>query len=390
MPLKVCHITNGQTGHLFPWIESCRRAGYEIHLVTPEGPGIEPTGELRGVRIHCLRTSRSRPIRFALQLLQLKLSHLIEKIQPDVVHSHQVVPYGFYGALCGVHPHLMTAFGSDVLVEAQRSRIKRALAAYACRSSDAYTADSSELIRALSALGADGRRCHTIHRGVDLKLFTPSVNRRAAKQALGLDPDVPAILSPRLLMPNYNVDVIIRSIPLVRKKIPRVMFLIKFWYGELYQGLKELASALGVGDAVRFDGYIPYQQMPLYYQAADVCVSIPSSDASGRANFEAMACGAPLLVSELPWLQDFKQEHFGVSFFRLPKISPDALAEALIDLLENDVLRLKLMEGNLAFVRKHMDQEIWLEKMQAVYEQLRRPSAPGAQPWVNPPKNVFG
>ena len=44
--------------------------------------------------------------------------------------------------------------------------------------------------------------------------------------------------------------------------------------------------------------------MASYYQAADVCVSIPSSDSSPRSVWEAMACGCPVVVSDLPWVHE--------------------------------------------------------------------------------------
>ena len=51
-------------------------------------------------------------------------------------------------------------------------------------------------------------------------------------------------------------------------------------------------------------GHVPYEQMAAYYQAADVCVSIPSSDSSPRSVWEAMACGCPVVVSDLPWVHE--------------------------------------------------------------------------------------
>ena len=51
-------------------------------------------------------------------------------------------------------------------------------------------------------------------------------------------------------------------------------------------------------------GNVPVERMPDVYRAADVVVSIPSSDSSPRSVWEALACGRPVVVSDLPWARE--------------------------------------------------------------------------------------
>ena len=51
------------------------------------------------------------------------LRRVVREIAPDVLHAHYVVEHGFYGLVAGFHPYVVTAWGSDVLVEPVRDPI---------------------------------------------------------------------------------------------------------------------------------------------------------------------------------------------------------------------------------------------------------------------------
>ena len=62
--------------------------------------------------------------------------------------------------------------------------------------------------------------------------------------------------------------------------------------GEVSQ-LRDLASGLGIGDHVCFLGAVDHEKLPLYYNAADVCVVPSYYESFGLVALEAMACGTP-------------------------------------------------------------------------------------------------
>ena len=135
--------------------------------------------------------------------------------------------------------------------------------------------------------------------GVDLDHFRPAESGRAAVRAeLGL-PEGRIVLSPRSLMPLYNPRVIVEAFELPRRRPP---------------GPPARAQAHGHGpppigplrhpDRVHVVGHVPYERMVEWYQAADVCVSVASSDSSPRSVWEAMATGTPCVVSDLPWVHE--------------------------------------------------------------------------------------
>ena len=382
--MRICHITNGGSWHLLPWIDACRQGGHEIHLVSPRWEGF-PRGAVRGpkapdsvdlgllsglngVKLHVLPALRNKALSFAFHLGQIYFGRLIENINPDIIHSHQVFPYGLYASLSRFHPHVTTAFGSEVLIHARRSRIRRWLTANPLTSADAITVDSEMLRQAVINLGGKASHCHLIHFGVDRDVFNPVIPRKQAREQLQLQ-GYPIILSPRLLMSNYNIDVILRSVPIVRKHFPNVLFLIKFGYGNLKEECESLVRTLEISDHVRFIGYVPDELMPLYYRASDVAVSIPSFDSAGRSNFEAMACDLPAIVSNLPWVDDIEHT-YGANFIRLKRITPDDTADAIVRALRDKLLSNQLRKNNRHLLDRFMDRKIWCKKMLNLYNKL--------------------
>ena len=107
------------------------------------------------------------------------------------------------------------------------------------------------------------------------------------------------ILSPRSLTPVYNPDTILAAFDLLAEALPDAQLVLKHM-GEGTADLERLAAR----ERVHVVGHVPYERMAWYYQAADVCVSIPSSDSSPRSVWEAMACGCPVVVSDLPWVRE--------------------------------------------------------------------------------------
>ena len=89
---------------------------------------------------------------------------------------------------------------------------------------------------------------------------------------------------------------------------------------------------LGLGDAVTVLGNVPQERLSDVYRAADVVVSIASSDSSPRSVWEALACGRPVVVSDLPWARD---ELASGGQALLAALSADDVAAAIIRVLDD-------------------------------------------------------
>ena len=140
-------------------------------------------------------------------------------------------------------------------------------------------------------------------RGVDVQRYRPGLDTRELRRSLGLDETAPVILSPRYQVDEelYNLDVVIEAFAAVRERFPKAVC-VQMYEPSREQGrlrLERKAAEHGLGAAYRLVPAVENATMPLFFNLADVVVSIPSSDGFPVTILEASACGAPLVVGEL-------------------------------------------------------------------------------------------
>ncbi|HEY9688595.1 MAG TPA: glycosyltransferase [Coleofasciculaceae cyanobacterium] len=123
-----------------------------------------------------------------------------------------------------------------------------------------------------------------------------------------------------------GVDVTIRALPLIARIIPNVKYLV-IGRGDDRPRLEALAYEMGVGDRVVFAGFVPTEELPDFYRAADLYV-MPSQEGFGIAYLEAMATGVPVIAGDDDGSADPLQD--GRLGWRVPHRDSDAVARAAI------------------------------------------------------------
>ncbi|MBI4619596.1 MAG: glycosyltransferase family 4 protein [Desulfobacterales bacterium] len=147
----------------------------------------------------------------------------------------------------------------------------------------------------LSCHGVADEKVIVIPGGVDTDRFTPSSDRLKLKKELRVPIEKTLLLSVRNLVPRMGLENLIYAMADVVKKT-RNVYLIFGGEGALEERLKGLVEQLGLGLFVRFEGFIPENKLPFYYQAADLFV-LPTKmlEGFGLVTVESLSCGTPVL-----------------------------------------------------------------------------------------------
>jgi glycosyltransferase involved in cell wall biosynthesis len=293
-------------------------------------------------------------------------------MKPDVLHAHYVTNYGLFGALCNVKPFILTAWGSDVLAVPEArlvSIIKKQMAIFALKKADVITCDAKHMKEAMKNLGVPAEKIELVYFGVDTRKFSHRHKSNALKAKLETY-DSPTVISLRNLEPIYDVETLVKSVPLVLEKIPETKFVIA-GKGSEERKLEELAKSLGVKDNVKFVGFIPNEELPEYLNTVDVYVSTALSDAGIAASTaEAMACEIPVVITDVAdnkkWVED------GVNGFLVPIKDPKSLAEKIIYLLRNEDVRKRFGKINRQIIEERNNYHGEMKKMEDIYKGLIR------------------
>ena len=288
------------------------------------------------------------------------MRRLLRETRPDVVHAHWM-PIAGLALLYGASPLVVSAWGSDVFRATPLQRIAwRLVGHYA----DVLMGSSVALLRGLQDLGASPERTVLLNWGVDLGAFSPPWGgRQAARRALGLPPG-PMIVSPRSGADVYNPEIVLRAFERVADERSDITLVL----------LRTVAGGDGLGplrhpERVRIVGRVPHDAMADYYGAADVCVSIASSDSSPRSVWEAMACGAPCVLSDIPWVHELIND--GEHALIVP-IDEEAVAQALRRLLDDRPHAARISADARRLVEEHRDRDRETERLCAIYERVAR------------------
>lgn len=293
----------------------------------------------------------------------------------DLIHSH----YWLSGAVgrrlareWGV-PHV-TMFHTLGEVK-NRARLSEHEPTYRIRE-EAAIADTADRIIVASEhermplaqlYGADQNKVCVVPLGVDLERFRP-IERRAARHAVGLDGQ-PVILFVGRVEPLKGVDILIAAAAQISVESDFLLLIIgadASTHGELAH-LRRLAVELGVADKVQFVEPVDHERLPLFYNAADVCVVPSYYESFGLVALEAMACGVPVVAARVGGLVSTVRD--GETGYLIPWHCPEPFAERLELLLMNEDLRRHLgRRARIAAEQYHWSKIA--EQVAQIYDEL--------------------
>ncbi|HEX5478749.1 MAG TPA: glycosyltransferase [Dehalococcoidia bacterium] len=217
----------------------------------------------------------------------------------------------------------------------ERIEVERAVA----ETADAIVVASGHeqaLLRDLYAI--DGERVAIVPCGVDTDLFAPA-DKEQARRKLQLRDEERIILFVGRIEPLKGIDVLIGAAAQLHEDENFRVLIVggdARTEAEVAQ-LRLLAERLGVDHHISFVGAVDHADLPLYYNAADVCVVPSYYESFGMVAIESMACGTPVVASRVGGLASTVLD--GKTGYLISWRCPEPFAERLELLLDNDELR---------------------------------------------------
>jgi glycosyltransferase involved in cell wall biosynthesis len=233
--------------------------------------------------------------------------------------------------------------------------------------------DKDDLIRLYHA---DPARITVVPCGFDRHEFRP-MSQRAARLGLGLDPAEPILLQLGRLVPRKGVDNVVRAVGvLARDHDVRARLLIvggtdrepdPSRLPELAR-LASVAQDEAVEELVTFVGRRDRTELVDYYNAADVFVSTPWYEPFGITPLEAMACGTPVIGSNVGGIKFSVAD--GETGYLVPPNDPAALAERIAGIYRDPTLLPLLGRQAIARVNEMFTWERVVCGIAALYEDV--------------------
>ena len=291
----------------------------------------------------------------------------------DVLHAHWLLPGGFIGAvvsrLTGI-PLVVSVPGSDAQAAAANP-LFRWMARQVFSQASLLTANSHALRDAVINLGADPNQFDLIIYGTEPDKLRPD---RAGvvelRRSFDVADEAVVLLAVGRMVPKKGFDGLLRALadPALREKSVAAVMVGE---GDCWQAWQALARDLGVADKVRWVGNVPFEQIGVYYNLADV-LAMPSvsqpADGLNVCVLDAMSCAKPVVGSDVAGNPLAIID--GETGLIVPEGNSHALAGALARLVDDGELRQRMGMASRARIENELGWPPLARRYRAHFEEL--------------------
>ena len=286
----------------------------------------------------------------------------IRKSQADIIHIHWPNPTAVLAYMAsGHHGRLIFTYHSDVVRQRMLAIAFTPILRLALRKAAAIIVSSPNYIESSDILSEFRSKCHVVPFGVSVDHFEQCDQKRVSRIRERYGPRI--VLGVGRMVYYKGFEYLVRAMKSVDGH------LIIIGNGPLREHLEQVAVECNVDDRVAF--LTEVDEIRPYYHAADVFVlsSVMRSEAFGIVQLEAMACGKPIINTDLNSGVTFVSPH-EVSGLTVPPADAEALAGAINVLLDRPYYRAQLGTQAKLRVANEFTVENMVQRTFDLYQQV--------------------
>ncbi|MFA7169500.1 MAG: glycosyltransferase family 4 protein [Candidatus Paceibacterota bacterium] len=352
-----------------------RDAGHEVFIFAPNYPNWKET-EKNVFRYKSFSFTYDDYLYVIPVPFGPKIEETVRSLNLDIIHSHQPFSLGWEASKFAKKLNLPIIFTYHIKYEdyyhyifltprvISQSVIKWFVNRY-CRKCDGIIAPSGAIKKIIFDKGIK-KSVYVIPSGINIDHFAKDSGKRdEIRNKYGVKQDEILLITASRVVPEKNIDFIIRSFAIIRKTRKDAKLMI-VGEGSFRDELDALVKELSLEESVIFTGLLDKTGMIAHYQASDIFVFASLTETQGLVAVEAMAAGLPVVAVKASGIEDMiKSGQDGI----LTDNKEDNFAENAIRIIEDTELRKKMSES-----AKMNAQEFriapWTEKVLGLYKEL--------------------
>jgi len=363
--LKIIYFSLGYSTHDYRFLKAISDGGHEVYFVQLEGNQrqVEARPVPENVNQVIWKGGRE-PFRWSkLFSLAFDFRRLTREIQPDLIHAGPIQTCAFIAVLSGFRPILTMSWGFDLMDDVHKGSVWEFATRYTLKRSSFFTSDANVTKDKAIAYGMNPEKTIVFPWGVDLEHFSPKTEKTKREGFI--------LFCNRSWEMRYGVDVLAKAFVQVAQQHEDAR-LILLGGGSQGNAIRKIFINGGVMDKVTFGGQISQHDLPHWYHQADLYVSPSHVDGSSVSLMEALACGLPCLVSDIPANKEWITENENGWLFR----DGDAndLAEKILQAMNQREKLPQVGRAGRTVAEKRADWKKNAETLMNVYRKLKSDS----------------
>jgi L-malate glycosyltransferase len=367
---RILYVSQGYCTHDRRFLERLADAGHEMWFVPCEAASVQRhlAPAKSAVRwLPALSNSDVSPGTHAWAAAARRFRQVVRNISPDLIHAGPIPTGGFFAAFAGFHPLLMMSWGSDVLSFPDEAPAAQSITEFALQRADMAIADCEAVRKRIAAFsGLPPERVVCLPWGVDHKTFRPKVSALGLRRRLGWS-ECKVVIGTRAFEPIHGPLVFLEAMKCVLAQRDDVRVLM-LGDGSLRRAVEWFIKENELLDKVHFAGQVPENMLPDYFAEADLYVSAASCDGSSISLLQAMACGLPAVVADGYGNKEWVTH--GENGWLYAAGDARALAQTILQALEDDAARQLAGKTNIQIARARADWDKNFARVLAAYDQL--------------------
>jgi glycosyltransferase involved in cell wall biosynthesis len=293
-----------------------------------------------------------------------QLSRILRELKPTIVHAHDAHAV----AMAALARSMASTAGSPTrFVAARRVDFHigaNALSRWKYRQVECFICASVCIQTMLTADGIPQNRTTVVYEGIDLEHIKAAPPLDIHKE-LWLPHHAPIVGNVAALVPHKGQRYLIDAAARVVQAVPDARFVI-VGEGELAGLLQRQIKTLNLEKHVFLTGFRP--DALSWHKSFDFFVMSSTTEGLGTSALDAMACGRAVVATRAGGLAEVVVD--GATGLLVPVRDHDALATAIIRLLQDPSLRTRLGDASLARAREVFNAERMIDETLQVYEHL--------------------
>lgn len=299
-----------------------------------------------------------------LQAFRGKIKSGISQFAPDIIHAHHGWVIASILAEFDI-PYVISLHGTEYYAFKNYENYQELTLRGIQGAQIIIALTEQERAQAISAYGIDPQKIVIVKSGTNTNTFKPiKIDKESLLKSYSVRQlDRPVVFLGGRLTAQKGVDTLLKAAQIYSKSDERPITLIA-GDGDLREPLEKLARELSL-DSVYFLGNQSHQQMVKLFNIADV-VAMPSVfEAFGLVATEALACGTPVIASNVGGFKQIVNEHVGCLIEPGDYIT---LAENIAAFIK-DGFKEKVRDKAVAYIRQNFSWEKTVSSIERVYEQ---------------------
>ncbi len=359
--MKILYFSLGYSTHDYRFLKAISEGGHEVFFVQLEGNSrqVEDRVVPPNVELVVWKGGRESFRWGNLPKLILDFQRLTRKIKPDLIHAGPIQTCAFIAVLSGSHPLLTMSWGFDLMDDVHKNRWWEWVTRYTLKRSTFFTSDAMVTRNKAVTYGMNPEKTIVFPWGVDLEHFKPA--------AVDVQGSTFTLFCNRAWETRYGVDVLAHAFVKVVQQNDTVNLLL---LGGGSQGnvIRKILEGGGALERVAFGGQISQTVLPDWYHRADLYISPSHVDGSSVSLMEALACGLPCLVSDIPANKEWVFEGENGWLFR--DGDADHLAEKILTAISQREYLPRVREASRRTAELRADWKKNSEALMKVYRDL--------------------